>query len=280
MSKIPQLRIRPFSRTSSSTEDDVRTVHFDAAGRSNSGRIRNNNEDSFLIVNIPETNDLLMAVADGIGGGEAGETASLFTMQELLRERIKVQTQKKMHTIADAENVLVRGIENANISLEHLNSNLGGRHFVTGTTVAAMILLPHAGVIAHAGDSRCYQWRDNNCHQLTQDHTWAQNLVEIGELEKHKIRGHPWEHTLSNCLGTLPEIELTIQHFEHLPGDRYILCSDGLTQMLDHNEINAIVTNNDTSASIAEKLIIESLREGGNDNITVTVAQAPNPHIA
>ena len=280
MSKLPQLKSKPFARTPSFTRDKSGALHFDAAGRSNKGRIRKKNEDSFLIVNMPDSNDLLMAVADGIGGGEAGETASLFTMQELLRERLIIQTQKKILTSADAEKLLKRGIEKANASLEHLNSKLGGQHFVTGTTVAAMILLPGAGIIAHAGDSRCYQWRNNDFHQLTQDHTWAQNLVEIGELAEHEIKGHPWEHTLSNCLGTLPEIELTIQHFEHLPGDRYILCSDGLTQMLDHNEINAIVTNNDTSASIAEKLIIESLREGGNDNITVTVAQAPNPHIA
>ena len=276
MSKFPQLKRKSFSGASSQHQDKSGTLHFDAAGRSNKGRIRNNNEDSFLIVNLPDSNDLLMAVADGIGGGEAGETASLFTMQELLRERIRIQPKKNILTAADAENVLVRGIENANTSLEHLNSNLGGRHFVTGTTVAAMILLPQSGVIAHAGDSRCYQWRKNDFHQLTQDHTWAQNLVEIGELAEHEINGHPWEHTLSNCLGTLPEIELTIQHFDHLPGDRYILCSDGLTQMLDGNEINEIVSKHGEAASIAEKLIIESLRQGGNDNITVTVAQALN----
>lgn len=265
---------RPFFRTSSGTEDNLETVHFDVCSRSNIGRIRKNNEDSFLIVNMPESNDLLMAVADGIGGGEAGETASFFAMQELLRERIRAQTQIQILSEEDAKNILVRGIEKANSSLEHLNSNLGGQHFLTGTTVAAMMLLPHSGIIAHAGDSRCYQWRDNKCHQLTQDHTWAQNLVEIGELEKHNIKGHPWEHTLSNCLGTLPEIELTVRHFDHLPGDKYILCSDGLPQMLDCSEINDIVANNDTASSIAEKLIIGSLRKGAKDNVTVTVAQA------
>ncbi|MFW5996938.1 MAG: PP2C family protein-serine/threonine phosphatase [Lentisphaeria bacterium] len=246
---------------------------FDVATRSNRGRVRETNEDSFLVVQIPGGNDLLMAVADGVSGGQAGDIASKYALQAMLKAYMEQrESELGIPDIDTAEEVLSNGIEAANKRLDHLNSNLDGKHFMIGTTITALILLPQYGVVANAGDSRGYQWHNQKLEQLTKDHTWAQNLVDIGELLPEEVAGHPWEHTLSNCLGSLPEIVHSVRKFERSPGDKYLLCTDGVTQMMDNSELRDIIAQNKSATEIAEEIVVLCLHRGGFDNLTLTLS--------
>lgn len=265
------IRICP-RKSSHKTGRNIR-CRADIATRSNKGRVRETNEDSFLVVQLPESDNLLMGVADGVSGGQAGEIASRYALQSVLKTYMQqTETGSSIAGPEIAADILVRGITDANKRLDHLNSNLGGRHFMVGTTITAMILLPDKGVVANAGDSRAYQFRDSRLNQLTKDHTWAQNLVDIGEIQADAVRGHPWEHTLSSCLGTLPEIEPSIRYFTRAKGDKYLLCTDGVTQMVDSGELRDILEQDKAAAEIAEEIVVQSLHRGGVDNLTLTLS--------
>ncbi|MFO7821835.1 MAG: protein phosphatase 2C domain-containing protein [Lentisphaeria bacterium] len=237
------------------------------------GRVRRLNEDSYATVKLPGAHEVLAAVADGVGGEQAGEVASWFAITYLLRERHKYALGA-VDNPKTARNMLVDGLHAANTALDQINSKLGGANFAMGTTVAAAVFVPGAVVIAHAGDSRCYRLRNGTLAQITSDHTWAQNLVEIGELKNSDVTGHPWEHTLSNCLGILPQVELAVETHELRCGDRFLLCTDGVTQMLPEEEISRLLSKASHPGRAVRDMTRASLRHGGIDNIALAAAFA------
>lgn len=243
-----------------------------AAG-SHIGRVRHSNEDCYALLRFPRGLDALAAVADGIGGEQAGEIASWFALTYLLRERFKYD-EDAVRTPATARRILIDGLYRGNAALDQVNSKLGGVRFAMGTTVAAALFVPGAVVVAHAGDSRCYRYRKGEMMQLTSDHTWAQNLVEVGELHHDEVAGHPWEHTLSNCLGILAEIEIAVETYQVARGDRFLLCTDGVTQMLSRPELADKLQNAATPRAAVRELICSSLHRGGVDNIAAVTAFA------
>lgn len=246
----------------------------EVAAGSHIGRVRKLNEDSYAVIRLPVARDAVIAVADGIGGEEAGEVASWFAVRYLLRERFRYGNNA-VDTPETARKMMVDGLLGANRALDQVNSKLGGAHFAMGTTVAAAAFVPGAAVIVHAGDSRCYRWRAGEMRQLTSDHTWAQNLVSVGELHHDDVAGHPWEHTLSNCLGILPEVEFDVDTVELQPGDRFLLCTDGVTQMLSAKELGDHFSNAADPCAAVRSLISASLQRGGVDNIAVAAAYVP-----
>ncbi len=252
--------------------------------KSDTGRVRNLNEDSIILTsnihlsnwNVPTglyKNDMgtLVAIADGMGGANAGEVAS----------RIAVESMRKYFQSAEESfngsqeicNALKESIVVAHQNIcNHAASNRETAGM--GTTVIALWLLNDTAYIAWVGDSRCYYYRQGKeLSQLSKDHSLVQDLIDNKVITKEKAFNHPQSHIILQSLGDKdaePKPDITIKTVKH--GDTFLLCSDGLNSMLTDVAIKGILDNKSADInSCVETLISEANRCGGFDNITVAL---------
>jgi protein phosphatase len=278
-------------------------VRVDAAGWSHPGKVRPNNEDHFLISrfgryletlqsNLPEgavpgcaeETGYGLLVADGVGGKAGGEVASTLAISTLVN--LVLATPDWILRLDDhewTEEVLERAKERCDqineVLLEESASHpeLAG----LGTTLTLACSLGRDVFVAHVGDSRAYLFRGGRLHQLTRDHTLAQVLVDQGLLDKRQARVHRLRHVLTNVLGgstreVLPEVRPA--HLED--GDCLLLCTDGLTEMVDERRIAEILARPERSKDLCQRLVDLALEAGGKDNVTVVVARYRFPENA
>ena len=240
------------------------------------GKKRENNEDNFYLngtyKRVPdelryEKSDLIykrgiFAVCDGMGGEEYGEKASLFAVETLK------EYQEKEFSFYIQEY-----IENANQKIcDFMEENNGVR---SGTTLALLYIENHHAVSYNVGDSRVYLFRNGTLTQLSEDHTGAARMIKMGVLTKEQAKKHRDRNLLTQYLGIFPE-ELIIQAhksevIELLPNDIFLLCSDGLTDMLEDDEIATILEKEKSVAEYAIALKEAALANGGKDNVTVGI---------
>jgi serine/threonine protein phosphatase PrpC len=228
----------------------------DQAQRTDTGRQRNANEDSLL------TRGLLFVVADGMGGAQAGEVASGAAAESFDREL----------PAAPPERILEETIEAANRTIhEHARSdpNLAGM----GTTITAAIFDPEAEEVAigHVGDSRAYRLRAGKLERLTRDHSLVEEMRRKGQLTDAQAEDHPQRSIITRALGPEPEVEVDLQTVPAQAGDVFLICSDGLTTMLDDEQIARLLSRASSMDSAVRALVDEANRAGGRDNITVVV---------
>lgn len=220
------------------------------------GKVRQNNEDSLIVIE-PET----FVVADGMGGASAGEVAS-----QMLVEVVKNFLSK---TPAPwDEEVLTQAIHLANdkiLNLARQNEEYNGM----GTTATILSLDGTQAYFAHVGDSRLYLLRNKILKQITEDHSYVETLVRRGELTEEEARIHPMRNVLIQAVGVIPEIYVDMANFTTAKGDLFLLCTDGLTNMVDDATIAEILQ---TASEPADALIEVALQAGGKDNVTVIVA--------
>jgi protein phosphatase len=138
-----------------------------------------------------------------------------------------------------------------------------------GTTLTALLIQDGTAYIGHVGDSRAYLVRDNVIYQLTEDHSVVGELVRLGLLTKGEAKTHPQRHLLTRAIGTLPEVDIEIVNSKIEPGDRFILCTDGLSEAIEDSGILDVVTSNQTPPQVVDELINLANRNGGHDNVTV-----------
>lgn len=232
------------------------------------GRKRGNNEDFFLYAELEEkqgSTAYLMAVADGMGGHRGGEVAS-HRVIEVLEKYITSSL------IEDIPELLRRAITEANRSVYEMSykiPNLQGM----GSTCTAMFWTGGKTYIAHVGDSRAYLVRKNEVKKLTKDHTVAEEMVECGMITPDKARIRPERNFLLRAVGTSSGVEVDlIPPVNTRPGDVLVLCSDGLTEFVEENEIRDIVALH--APDEACHILVNMANErGGSDNITVQVAK-------
>jgi serine/threonine protein phosphatase PrpC len=243
-------------------------MHWRASALSDRGRVRRRNEDSFLIA--PRAR--LLAVADGMGGHAAGDVASRIAIQTLEAAFARAPSPR-IRAPALARRLLA-AFNAANESiLQHarLHRETSGM----GTTLTTLMPLQTStqAVIAHIGDSRAYRLRGGALVQLTRDHTWVQQQVEAGILSAVEARQHRLASVLSRVLGTeaMGPADTFIIDIE--PGDRYLLCSDGLTNMLEDADLEAMLARAEPLDDIARQLIHAANLRGGHDNITAVLAE-------
>ncbi|HEV7770790.1 MAG TPA: Stp1/IreP family PP2C-type Ser/Thr phosphatase [Solirubrobacterales bacterium] len=242
----------------------------DQATRTDTGRQRSANEDS-LFVRPP-----VYVVADGMGGAQAGEVAS----------KTAAETFDVPLPPAPPEQVLRETIEAANRKVHEraqADSSLAGM----GTTMTAAIVDPVAEEVAigHVGDSRAYRLRRGKLERLTRDHSLVEEMRRKGQITEAQAEDHPQRSIITRALGPEPEVEVDVQTVPAVPGDVFLLCSDGLTTMLDDEHITRLLSRATSMQSAARALVDEANRAGGRDNITVlafrledTAAPAPgNP---
>ncbi len=222
--------------------------------RTEVGHVREHNEDS-LVVTPP-----LFAVADGMGGHEAGEVASeiaIKTLAELAPQN------------ADGE-ALARAVVAANLNVIKAPREGIGREGM-GTTLTAAILEGERLVIAQVGDSRAYLLHDGHLQQLTRDHSLMADMIEAGQLTEAEARVHPNRSVITRAIGSDPHMQPDIYELNVASGDRILLCSDGVCGMIDDQEIATIMGGSETAQICADNLVAGALAAGGYDNATAIV---------
>ena len=232
-------------------------TRFAWGAASDTGRVRQANEDSYLVV------DGLFAVADGMGGHQAGEVASHLALETLQTEFTAAGTD-----------VLVRAVENANhalVSRSTADPELAGM----GTTLVAMALVDAAGRdaigVVNVGDSRLYLLSDGELAQITEDHSLVATMERQGRLTAAEAAVHPQRNILTRALGI--DGTVLVDSWELLPviGDRYLICSDGLFNEVDENRISATLRRLADPSEACRELIRLANEGGGRDNITCVV---------
>mgnify|MGYP003901427103 FL=1 len=242
---------------------------FESFASSDTGRRRRNNEDAFLA--LPACG--LFAVADGMGGHAAGEVASgmaIATVEKTLPEILEKEPEP-----AAAQAALVAAVQEANrLICEAAGSTTA--HAGMGTTLTVLALLAHAHVyrIAHVGDSRAYLLRDGELTRLTRDQTWVQDRVDAGLLTPEQARTHPLAALLTGALGTHGDVDIETVAGDIRPDDLFLLCSDGLTTVLDDADLLRLLGAGLPPDAAAARLVDEANLRGGPDNITVLLIRA------
>lgn len=230
-----------------------------AAAVSHVGRIRSNNQDSGY------AGRFLFLVADGMGGHAGGDVASAIATTRI------ADADTDYAAVEDAEFALQSALIAANSLLAETvfeHSELTGM----GTTVSGIVRVRDQVALAHIGDSRIYRYRDGDLEQVTSDHTFVQRLVDSGRITPEEAAVHPRRSVLMRVLGDVdaaPEIDTKI--LDTRPGDRWLLCSDGLSSYVGEDKIAAILATVHTAQSAADRLVKESLDHGAPDNVTVVL---------
>lgn len=222
--------------------------------RTDTGRQRNANEDSYF------TKAPLFVVADGMGGAQAGEVASKAAAESFAGELPE----------APPERLLEETIEGANRTIHELarkDPSLAGMG--TTTTAAIVDLEGEEVAIGHVGDSRAYRLRGGRFEQLTRDHSLVEEMRRKGQLTDAQAEDHPQRSIITRALGPEPEVQVDVQTVPAQDGDVFLICSDGLTTMLDDEAIAGILTRATSLTSAVRALVDEANRAGGRDNITV-----------
>lgn len=219
------------------------------------GLVRQVNEDSKLAA------PPLFAVADGMGGHASGDVASALAIEVLESEL------KRSDSISDA----VHSANKAIFQRAAKDPDLTGM----GTTLTAMWADETSAHIAHVGDSRAYLLRDGQLTRLTTDHTVVNRLVQQGRILPEDADRHPQRSYLERALGVDPEVEVDVHMLDMAPGDRVLLCSDGLFGMIDDDLIQSVLEEESHPQRAAERLCEEAVHAGGNDNVTTVVIDFP-----
>ncbi len=242
------------------------------AGSSHVGRIRKVNQDAFDRFDSPDRDELLLVVADGMGGHSGGETASRMAVGIL--GRIFEEGEIAGEGPADR---LARVVERANFEIHRLSrkdETLAGM----GTTVVALLLRTNGpSYVAHVGDSRLYRLRDGELVALTEDHSVVSLLLRNGSISPEEAWDHPKRNQIMRALGVRESLEVEIAPVEPRAGDRFLLCSDGVHAMLRDPDIRKITTSApDVHAAVAW-LIDAANQAGGMDNVTAMVVAFEEP---
>jgi PPM family protein phosphatase len=244
-------------------------MRWDCSALTDRGLRRERNEDACLA--LPRSR--IYAVADGMGGHAAGDVASRLAVETIAAAfprapSPRIGSDTLARRLVDAYALANRAI------LRHAQAvpECGGM----GTTLTVLAPLASAAqcVIAHIGDSRAYRLRNQRLQQLTRDHTWVQQQIDAGMLTPLEARHHPYSSLLNRVLGTHAEGPPDTLVADVEPGDLFLLCSDGLTNMLEFEELRALLGAHAPLPQLARDLVAAANRNGGIDNITVVLLAA------
>ena len=249
------------------------------------GKVRKNNEDNFYLNGVHldrvnrENSDTfcdasknsvkVYAVFDGMGGEELGEEASLIAAEVTKKTHNKINEK----SCSDIDEAIGLSIDEANTLIcEKMKEN--GKKRI-GATYTSLVINDGVAKIYNVGDSRAYLLRDNQLRQLSVDDTSVQRLINIGVITDEQARVHPDRHRLTQHLGIFNHEMIIEPHISKgivvLPGDKFLLCSDGLTDMVEDSQIEQILNSSGKCKEVSEMLVSKALENGGKDNVTAMV---------
>ena len=231
------------------------------------GRCRKVNQDMFLL----DESLGLFAIADGMGGHAAGEVASDLAINALAGSLRDSDRGDGAWSPTEAAELLRIALNEGNRKIcESVTARAEWRGM--GTTMVALVLAEDRAVIGHVGDSRAYLLRDGELRQLTSDHSWVNEQVKLGLLTSEQAHRHPMRNIVTRALGNQPAVEVDLIVETIQPGDIFALCSDGLSGMLDDQEIREVLSARGSVPQAAcQELVERANNRGGEDNITVIV---------
>jgi len=234
------------------------------AFRTDTGRQRDANEDSYF------ARSPVFAVADGMGGAQAGEVAS----------RLAAESFEAVQRGEESPEVYLRSIaKTANARIHRLAESDSTRSGMGTTFTAALVEGEEVG-FAHVGDSRAYLFRDDELKLLTSDHSLVEELRRQGRLTDEQAEDHPQRSIITRALGPERDVEVDTMTYRARPGDVYLLCSDGLTTMIKEDRIAEILREAPTLDEAADRLVAEANEAGGRDNITVVAFRVDTEEVA
>ena len=230
------------------------TLHAVVGAATDTGRVRDHNEDAFLV----DDHLGLFAVADGMGGHQAGEVASAIALEAL---RAAVTSGEGIRDAVTSANDAVYEKSTSDDRLRGMGTTLTAGTLAAGDTM----------LLGHVGDSRAYVLRDHELDRLTVDHSLVEELIQAGELTEAQAEHDPRRSMITRALGIEPTVEVDLYPIQVHEGDRVLLCSDGLTGMVGEDEIQQVLTEVRDPAQAAHRLVDEANSAGGIDNITVLI---------
>ena len=234
-------------------------------GLSDIGLSRPNNEDVWAA--LPEKG--FFALADGMGGHQAGEVAAATAIGFLCESMQKIQSTNCMELIIE----LRHAIEKANAQIYRMGSDKQSLNGM-GTTLCCLIWTPETVVYAHVGDSRIYRMRKSKLELLTEDHSLSSKWNSYGKLAETCATPYPYKHVITRAVGTSQKVKPEISVAIHEPEDLYFLCTDGLSDVLSLSEIEQALNSSPNLGFACKKLIEEAKFKGSSDNITLLLVQS------
>jgi serine/threonine protein phosphatase PrpC len=258
----------------------MKNVGLTVFGCSDVGRVRRSNEDAFVIADLKQkqsvystaqpmaldvgSHGILLAVSDGMGGEQAGEVASALTLQSLSSELPTVQG-------GTVEAALTASVENANRRVWDVAVDTDRKGM--GATLTAVLIHGHRAYVAEVGDSRAYVLRGSRLCQVTHDQSYAQVLFDAGTLTREELNTFQFKNVIMQAMGTRADVIVALNRFTLRRGDRLLLCSDGLTTKVQDEELRRVLLSTPGLDTACKTLVELANARGGEDNITVVVAQ-------
>lgn len=236
-------------------------------GLSDTGLVRSVNQDAYCI----DPQGRFFILADGMGGHAGGEEASKLAA-EVIQSYLVEHWEEPQKSIT----LLEEAFWHANQAIVQDQRDHPERGDMGTTAVVLLFRNAEAPWCAHVGDSRLYRLRASQLEQITEDHTWVAKALKAGVLSKEQASFHPWRHMLSQCLGREDLAEVEIQPVEVQAGDRFLLCSDGLTEELSDSAIASLLAA-PLCDNAAQALVQAAKENGGRDNITVVIIAIDEP---
>ncbi|MBL0172954.1 MAG: Stp1/IreP family PP2C-type Ser/Thr phosphatase [Gemmatimonadaceae bacterium] len=246
-------------------------MQLSVAAGTDVGRIRAGNEDSLYADADSERG--LFIVADGMGGHAAGEVASEMAVQIVARELAGTRDLAGPEPLA----AMAHALREANRAIYERTIVEADKQGM-GTTASCVLMGGGRWIIGHIGDSRVYLVRDGVFRQVTKDHSYVQEQVDAGFLTPEQARYHPYSNVITRCVGANAAVEADVLQGELQNGDLYLICSDGLTGMVEDPQLKKIFETRATPGRMVDAMITEANRRGGLDNITAIVIQVLSVH--
>jgi len=248
----------------------LQAMHYQFEALSHVGRIRTNNEDSLAF----DPSAAIAVLADGMGGYNAGEVASSMATSLISAMLYSwVMETGSSATQQDSCAAMARCVESANLAIydaAHSNPAYAGM----GTTLVVCVFKENRILVGHVGDSRCYRIRGRVLQQLTKDHSLLQEHLDTGRITPELAALSPIKNLVTRALGVELGVQLEIKDYAVQPGDLYLLCSDGLSDMVPDEQIVRITTRGAGLAQMAEHLVAAANENGGKDNVSVLLIAA------
>ncbi|QEA12992.1 Stp1/IreP family PP2C-type Ser/Thr phosphatase [Comamonas flocculans] len=249
---------------------------YEFCARTDTGRVRSNNEDSVAV----SRDARMVIVADGMGGYNAGEVASVMAVQILNRElRNRLVAAGGAADGELVREMLATGVERANAAI-YQAAKAHAHYAGMGTTLVAGLFGDERVIIGHIGDSRAYLLRGRRLSRLTRDHTWLQEQVDKGVMTPQQAQRSGMRSLLTRAIGVDPRVRLEINEFPVQDADLFLFCSDGLTDSIDDAELAILLRDPLPLPRLAERLIQQGNALGGRDNISVLLVRAIEPGAA
>jgi protein phosphatase len=248
-------------------------LRFEFVCASDTGRARSNNEDSVVV----DEEVALAVLADGMGGYNAGEVASgmvtSFIKAELGRWLAEASNQA---TDSDVRRAMDICVDNANRAIFNA-ANSNPQYAGMGTTLVVAVLRDTRLLLGHIGDSRCYRWRAGELVQITRDHSLLQEQIDAGLITPEQAAVSNHKNLVTRAVGVEDTVLLETHLHEMQPGDWLLMCSDGLSDMVDDGQIAAVLTGSESLQDAAQALVQVANEAGGRDNISVILTSAEGP---